>query len=403
MLSSNSFFKNFSFEKKVFNKNINQTKKIFKSFQIDLENFEIPMLESYYKSYNFDFSQEVIKKFSKFENIIIIGMGGSILGAKSIYSFFRHRVKKKIFFFDNLDSSLNLQYSKIRNLKNSCYIIISKSGNTLETIVNLNIIFSKHTALKKIVFITEAKDSSLIEIANNFGAEIIEHKEFIGGRYSVLSETGMFPAALMGFNIQKFKNLEKLVNDKKFVSSLIYNVASIYTLNKQNIKNSVILNYDSDLQDLSYWYQQLIGESLGKDGKGITPIISTTPKDHHSVLQLYLDGPKDKFFTFFSSKDKKDKYKIKKKPIPASLTFLKNKRLNFVINAQCKATQNIFKRKNIPYRYFVFNKEKEEELGMIFTFFVLETILLARLMHVDPFNQPAVEQIKKETKKILLK
>ena len=94
------------------------------------------------ESYNFDFSQEVIKKFSKFENIIIIGMGGSILGAKSIYSFFRHRVKKKIFFFDNLDSSLNLQYSKIRNLKNSCYIIISKSGNTLETIVNLNIILS---------------------------------------------------------------------------------------------------------------------------------------------------------------------------------------------------------------------------------------------------------------------
>ena len=182
-----------------------------------------------------------------------------------------------------------------------------------------------------------------------------------------------------------------------------HSVASIYTLNTQGIKNSVILNYDSRLNDLCLWYQQLVGESLGKKGKGITPIISTGPKDHHSVLQLYLDGPKDKFFTFFSSLEKADRHKVSGTIIPNSMRFLKNKKIKAIINAQCEATKNIFKLKKIAFRHFIFNKDDESELGLVFTFFVLETILLARLMKVNPFDQPAVEQIKVETKKILLR
>ena len=163
----------------------------------------------------------------------------------------------------------------------------------------------------------------------------------------------------------------------------------------------MILNYDSDLNDLGYWYQQLVAESLGKKGGGITPILSEVPKDHHSVLQLYLDGPKDKFFTFFSSSDKGKKHKVSGKIIPNSMKFLKNRRLGYIIKAQCNATKNIFKSKNIPFRHFFFNRCNEEALGMIFTFFVLETILLARLMNINPFDQPAVEQIKTETRRIL--
>ena len=328
-------------------------------------------------------------------------MGGSILGTKSIYSFLKTKVKKEVFFFDNLDENLHLQFNKINILKNSCFIIVSKSGNTLETIANLSVVFSKFLFKNKVIFITEMKDSVLNNIADKFNAEIIEHKDFIGGRYSVLSEAGMFPAALMGLNINKFKNLKKLIQDKNFISSLIQNVASIYTLNIQDIKNSVILNYDSDLNDLGYWYQQLVAESLGKKGKGITPILSTAPKDHHSVLQLYLDGPKDKFFTFFSSSNEGKKHKVTGKIIPNNMKFLKNRKLGYIIQAQCNATKNIFKLKNIPFRHFVFNKSNEEELGMIFTFFVLETILLARLMNINPFDQPAVEQVKIETRKIL--
>ena len=136
------------------------------------------------------------------------------------------------------------QFDGFKNLKNSCFIIISKSGNTLETITNLSFICSKALPKNKFIFITELKDNALSELAYKFGAEIIEHRSFIGGRYSVLSETGMFPAALMGLDIRKFGNLNKLIKDKKFVSSLIQNVASIYTFNLQGIRNSVIMNYD---------------------------------------------------------------------------------------------------------------------------------------------------------------
>ena len=142
---------------------------------------------------------------------------------------------------------------------------------------------------------------------------------------------------------------------------------------------------------------------LGKKGKGITPILSFAPKDHHSVLQLYLDGPKDKFFTFFNSAKRGNKYKVPATIIPTNMKFLRNKSLKTLITAQSDAIKNVFKSKKIPFRQIIFNKNNEEELGMIFTFFVLETILLARLMNIDPFNQPAVEQVKLETEKILLK
>jgi len=192
-----------------------------------------------------------------------------------------------------------------------------------------------------------------------------------------------------------------MINDKKFTSSLIQNVASIYTLNTEGIKNSIILNYEYSLKDLAYWYQQLVSESLGKNRKGLTTTISDCPKDHHSTMQLYLDGPKDKFFTFFNSSGDKSNLKISSFISQRGTQFLKNKKLRSLINAQCEAVKKVFKLKKIPFRQIDLNKKNEEELGAIFTFFVLETILLAMLMKVNPYNQPAIEQIKVETKKIL--
>ena len=401
MLKKDNFFKNYFINLSKYNKNLKKTKKVFSSFIVDLKNNQIPLLKSYEKNYEFDFSATTVKKFSKYRNIVVIGMGGSILGTKSIYSFLKKRIKKEVFFFDNLDLNLSLKYKKIKNLKNSCFIIVSKSGDTLETITNLGIILSENLLKNKLIIITEITDNALMAIANKYNAEIIEHKKFIGGRYSVLSETGMFPAALMGLNLMKFKNLKRLINNKNFISSLIQNVASIHTLNSKKINNSVIFNYDSSLNDLGYWYQQLVAESLGKQGKGINPILSFGPKDHHSLLQLYLDGPKDKFFTFFNSSKRENKLKVARGIIPNNMGFLINKNLEFIINAQCNATKNIFKLKKIPFRQITFNKKNEDELGEIFTFFVLETILLSRLMNINPFDQPAVEQVKIETKRFL--
>jgi len=382
MLKKENFSKDFSAYSKNYNQNIKKVKKIFNTIKLEIKNMEIPLLSSFEKDYKFDFTSSTIKKFSIYKNIVVIGMGGSILGTKSIYSFLKKKIKKKVFFFDNLDPLLKVEFSKIKNLKNSCFIVVSKSGNTLETITNLNILPPK-LLKNKLVIITEFKENALMEIGNKFNAEFIEHKNFIGGRYSVFSESGMFPAALMNLNLKKFKNLKKLIYNKQFTSSLLKNVASIYSLASRGLKNSVILNYNSQLDDLCLWYQQLVGESLGKKGKGFTPIVSKCPRDHHSLLQLYLDGPKDKFYTFFNLKLDKDK------------------KIETILDAQREATKNIFKKNKIPYRCFTLRQNDEEQIGFVFTFFVLETLLLARLMNVNPYDQPAVEQVKIETKKIL--
>ena len=212
-------------------------------------------------------------------------MGGSILGTEAIYYFLKNRIKKNLFFFNNLQSKIDTGSSKKKYLN----IIVSKSGNTLETISNSNIIIKNQD---KNIFITENKNNYLHLLAQKLKTEIVHHNNFIGGRYSVLSEVGMLPAELMGLNSTKFKQLNNLIKNKKFIDALVINVNnSLYFLKKKKF-NSIILNYDESSESLFRWYQQLMAESLGKKGNGILPTISLMPKDNHSVMQLYLDGPK---------------------------------------------------------------------------------------------------------------
>jgi len=211
----------------------------------------------------------------------------------------------------------------------------------------------------------------------------------------------MLPAELMGLNSNNFKQLNNIVKNKNFLNSLISNVSSIlYYINNKKF-NSVIINYDEKSKNLFYWYQQLIAESLGKKSTGLLPIISLMPKDNHSVMQLYLDGFKNNFFTFFYVKEKKS-LKINNKKILPSQKFLKNKDLNKIIFAQKKATEKVFRNKNIPFRSFEIKNRNEKTLGELFCFFILETILIGQSLKLNPFDQPAVELIKKETKKLLI-
>ena len=247
-------------------------------------------------SYKDSFGKKNIKHFNKRFDYRIIGMGGSTLGAQAIYDFLKKKIKKNFTFVDNLDVFKNKKVTK--NLNN---LIISKSGNTTETIVNANILVKKKD---KNLFITEKKDSYLSLLAKKLKAEVVDHNNYIGGRYSVLSEVGMLPAELMGLNYKNFRQLNNLVKNKIFMRALIANVeAAIYFLKVKKF-NSIIINYDEQSTNLFNWYQQLVAESLGKEKKGILPIISVMPKDNHSVMQLYLDGFKNNFFTFFYSHEK---------------------------------------------------------------------------------------------------
>ena len=318
-------------------------------------------------------------------------MGGSSLGVKAIYNFLINKIKKKVTFQDNLDL-------KKENKNKSLNIIISKSGNTLETIVNLNSKIKKN----KNIFITENKNNYLRKLANKLKSDVIDHKNYIGGRFSVLSEVGMLPAQLMGLNERKFKQFNNLIIKPKFLKDLTNNVLSMYKLIKMKKFNSVILNYDYKSDDFFKWYQQLVSESLGKKSKGILPVISTMPKDNHSILQLYLSGFNSNFYTFFIAEDRNN-IKLNSKYLLNDFKFLKKKILFEILNSQKIATENVFRLKKIPFRSFHIKKRDEKTLGELFCFFTLEVILLSHLLKVDPLNQPEVELVKKETFKILKK
>ncbi len=383
MFKKNFEFKNFFIKKKK-NKYI---KKFFRELINEYNNSQL--LKSLSTSYNYSFKKNKINKLKKAKFFRVIGMGGSILGSEAIYNFLRSN--KKFYFINNLQTLRKDFFSK-----SSTNIIISKSGNTLETIVNINLFCRKKD---KNIIITENKQSYLTQLAKKLQSEIIEHNNFIGGRYSVLSEVGMIPAILMGYNERKFKQFNNLIKDKTFVNKLILNVAQIISLLK-NKQNSIILNYDDSSNHLFKWYQQLIAESLGKKSKGFLPIISSMPKDNHSVMQYFLDGPKKNFYTFFSVNEK-NSIKIKNNDFLINEKHLASKNINQIIHAQKLATERVFLNKKIPFRSFTVKKRNEQSLGELFCFFILETILLGRALKVNPFDQPSVELIKTETKKIL--
>ena len=382
MKNKNILFKNFKLDKKTIN-----TKKIL----TELLKEDNKILQSLSTNYSDSYTKKSLSKYKNFKNIRIIGMGGSSLGTRAIYSFLKHKIKKKLIFFDNLETN------KIKDKKKHLNLIVSKSGNTLETIVNSNIYINK---FDQNIFITENKKNYLHVLANKLKSEIVHHNNYIGGRYSVLSEVGMLPADLMGLKPDHFRQFNLLIKNKRFLNNLIQNVtATIFFLKNKKI-NSIILNYDEKAQNLFNWYQQLIAESLGKKGKGLLPVISSLPKDNHSVMQLYLDGFKNNFFTFFYTHENKS-LKIKNSKILSSQKYLKNRNLSEVIYAQKKATENVFSKKNIPFRSFEIKKRDEKTLGELFCFFILETILIGKSLNLNPYDQPAVELIKLETKRIL--
>ena len=350
--------------------------------------------------FDFNFKYAQLAKFNKYKSIIIIGMGGSVLGSKAIYSFCNDKIKKKLVFFDNLDQLKIEKIKKQINLKNSLFIIISKSGNTLETLINSNL-FKDKINKKNTIIITEKKANLLNTFAKRKKILHISHKDYIGGRYSVLSEVGMIPAYFMGLKINHFRknllNYFKLKKRKLLIDNVI-KLAHIYKYKK--INTIILLNYAPEVNEFLYWCQQLIAESLGKKGKGILPVVSQAPRDHHSLLQLYLDGPKDKLFYIFSLKLKK-KMKTNQNVFGKKFNYAQDKDLSKTIEAQKNALIHVLKSKNIPYQEFIINKKNEETIGELFSYFIMETVLIAKIIGVNPFDQPAVEEVKIITKKYL--
>ena len=375
-------------------------KQSFKKINLDIED-KNKTLNVLSKNFKFNLKVRDLKNFKKYKSVVIIGMGGSILGAEAIYEFLGEKVKKTFYFFDDINLKKNRFFKKKKNINKVLFIIISKSGNTIETLSNflsLNIL-KKNS--KNIIVISEKNNNLLYLISKKFNLFYIEHKKNIGGRFSVLSEVGIVPAYLMGVNISKLRfNTLKYLRKKNFfiLKDSVVKLANL--LNTKKIKNIILLNYAPELEKFLFWCQQLLAESLGKNNRGFLPMISSAPRDHHSLLQLYLDGPKDKLFYIFSAEDQSsDKIVIPKNL--ENISFLHNKKLQVIKKAQKKALIKTFKNNNIPYREFAINDLNENVIGELFSYFILETILVADLTNVNPYDQPSVEQVKYLTNRIL--
>jgi len=351
--------------------------------------------------FKFNFKIKNLNKFKKFNTVVVIGMGGSILGSEAIYFFLKKRIKKNFIFLNNIDEDELQRIKSKKKLSKILFLIISKSGNTIETLSNVRALKIIKKRSKNIIIISEKKQNPLYLLSKKMKIFHIEHKDNIGGRYSVLSEAGMVPAHLMGLNILSLR--KNLLNhfrsrNKSFLKDSSTKLANI--LQKKKLTNLIFFNYVPQLNKFLYWNQQLIAESLGKKGKGFLPIISPAPRDHHSLLQLYLHGPKDKLFYVFSS-NTDNKKKINSNILEKKLNFLNNKSLNQIKIAQKNAFLKALKKKGIPFREFKIGNISEQALGELFSYFMLETVIVGKLANINPFDQPAVEEVKIYTKKIL--
>ena len=313
---------------------------------------------------------------------------------------------------ENIDFSQINDLLKEINLKKTACVITSKSGETIETISQyflIENIFQKNKIQIKDRFfiITEEKRSTLKKIQENKDLFFLPHPKSVGGRFSVFSIVGLLPAALVNFDIKDFCKgakdfLVKIKNDQYFNDFLLPTL-SLIELNKKNVSMSVIMPYADSLSNLSFWYRQLWAESIGKNKKGITPINALGTVDQHSQLQLYLDGPRDKFFTIIGKK------KIKGTKLSCYISKaekyepMHKRSMDNLLQCEMRATIQTLKDRNLPLRLFIIDLNDQKQIGSLMMLFFIETIFGCLLLDVFPFDQPAVEEGKKLTKIYLKK
>ena len=391
-INSFNFFKNNS---KIYKNNLRKCSEIFKNLFSIKENFFFNTLsEQYQKNL---FLKKIILKKKLHKNILIVGMGGSVLGTKMLSSFFG--LDKNYYFLDSLNNSAVNDLIR-KDLSKFSIFIISKSGQTLETLTNCNIILNNFNKRKKEIsknfIIISERSNVLFNFAKKNNILFFEHNINLSGRYSVLSEAG-----LLMFNLDYKKIIQGInsVLKKDLKKNLINNAATLLTLiTKSKIDTHVSLIYTHNLLNYGYWHQQLLAVSIGKNGKDFTPIISECPKDHHSIMQLYLDGKRNKFFTFFKTINNKIDQPIK----DYFDQKLKKNSLNNIVDAQFNATIKVFKKNLIPFRVILIDQKKPiQSFISLLVYSMLETTILCKALDLNPFNQPAVEAIKKETYSLL--
>ncbi len=345
------------------------------------------------------------KKISAHKKILVLGVGGSSLGGKTLSAL---KSQQKVEFLESIDPTTLQDCLANLNFKNTFFLVISKSGETIETLCQTLIILDElqrqkiKNFAKQFLFVTESEENSLAKIAKKISAEITSHSNKIGGRYSCFSVVGLLPALLVGLDAKKIRSGAKKVLQEFLCEDSITNSCSIQlTAFEKGFTSNVVMPYIDRLKNFTDWYRQLWAESLGKNGFGSTPINSMGTVDQHSQLQLYLDGPKDKFFTFITTQKQQKDFSIK--DLSGCETLFGGKKLSEIVTIEQETTIAVLEQKKLPIRIFAIAKLDEEVLGGLMMQMFLETILIAYTKGIDPFDQPAVELRKDLAKKFLRK
>ncbi len=355
---------------------------------------------------------ETIKIVKNFElnkkKIILFGTGGSNLGARALHNI-NNNHKIHIEFYDNIDPiTFDKCFSDV-DFDNTGFIIISKSGSTPETLAQFSCLYqialqtnNLDKFLSNTMVITEFKESPLYKISKEKNILILEHNNQIGGRFSIFSNVGIVPGILSGLNISElFDGANEVLNNLEKYTAL--NLGKYLCLKKNNeFTSNVFMTYSDNLFFFGKWYLQLWAESIGKNNRGITAIHSIGTTDQHSQLQLYLDGPKDKFFTFITTNHSNKGLKINSEIFKnTEIDYFNDKKIGDLMQAEQKATIETFKLNNFSFREIFLPQIDENNLGKLLSLSIIETIAACTYLDVNPFDQPAVEQGKILTKQYL--
>lgn len=340
-----------------------------------------------------------------FEDVVLLGTGGSNLGAKTLCAL-QETQSPRLHFMDNVDPHTFSRLFKTLNPNKTGFIVISKSGNTAETLSQfLNCLqhWQKSLGQDKLpdhyLLISEPTDNKLRELGNHYKLPHLDHPTDIGGRFSCLSLVGLLPALIAGLDAAKVRSgaqkyLEACVEGTQLAPQ---QGAALAMSHEKTHPINVIMPYVDRLADFGMWYRQLWAESLGKEGRGITPVRAMGTVDQHSQLQLYLDGPKDKLFTVIELDTQGHGDTLTN----TSIDYLEGHTLGDLLAAETKATLETLKSHECPTRHIVLDKLEEDTLGALFMHYMLETVLTAHLMGINAFDQPAVEQGKILTREFL--
>lgn len=374
-----------------------------------LSSQNVPLLGLFTKTSDIEECQKEADRIREWAtHVVIVGTGGSSLGARTLYELRPANAKSPEFhFLENVDpEATETLFTKLDWAK-TAFLFISKSGGTLETLSQMLLVLRLLSKLgpdaisKQCLCISDPKPSSLRKIADSLNIRVLDHEANIGGRFSVLTNVGLLPAAIAGLDIAALRKGAS----QFFPSILTESVAWHMALMSDERKLHVLMPYSERLACFTSWHRQLWAESLGKSGKGSTPVRALGTVDQHSQIQLYLAGPKDKGFTFLSlqSRIKGPALWPNDLNLPAlpEIAYLKNKSLGQILEASESGTIETFKAKKLPGRVIFLPDTSEQTIGALLMHFMLETILTASVLGVDPYDQPAVEDGKILARKML--